>query len=108
MQTVNIWGVLADAFPFPGDREKKKAATDVFTGEEIDALDIRQLQGMTREELLRLDRKLSDTIDDFYAPDGCEVDSPEWRRWEDRLDRLDLMSDAVEELLGEDAEEGNE
>jgi hypothetical protein len=79
-----------------------KKPADLFSAEEIDCLDEEWLVGKSREELLALERRLSDTFD-WLDNGDCEADSPEWTEWERRLDRLQELMDQIDESLNPDA-----
>ena len=83
---------------FP-DRPISDESKEVFSPEEIDQLNPAGLAGKPTAKLDALQKKLSDTYDDLYEPYDCEVNSPEWRKWEERLDRLTRMMDAVDEIM---------
>lgn len=72
--------------------------SDLFSAEEIDALDEAVFSGLGRRELLALRQKLSDSFDWLDSGD-CDVDSPEMKEWERRLDRLNKLMDRADELL---------
>ena len=90
---------------FPDFREKKKTG-DLFSPDEIDALDPGMLSGMSREELVSLRKKLSDTSYELYA--DCDPGTPEWDLWEQRMDKLDELSDRIDEILEPEEEDYEE
>ena len=85
---------------FP-DRKKYKKPADLFSTGEIDRLDEQMYAGMSREQLVRLRQKLSDTFD-WLDPGDCGIGSPEMLAWERRLDKLNDLTDAADEILDED------
>ena len=52
---------------------------------------------MSREQLVSLRKKLSDTADELYV--DCDPGTPEWELWERRMDRLDSLIDRIDEIL---------
>ena len=74
---------------------------DLFTGEEIDRLDPAAFAEMSRAELHALKRKLSDSFDWLESGDW-DLGDPRWREWENRLDRLNSMTELVDGLLYSD------
>ncbi len=85
------------------DTRVLKKPKDLFSGEEIDRLDRGQFAGIGRSELFALRRKLSDTFD-WLDPGDCEIGSPKMLAWERRLDKLNDLLDAVDEILKPDEE----
>lgn len=79
-----------------GSRLKRPG--DLFSGKEIDRLDPGAFAGLSRPELFALRRKLSDTFD-WLDPGDCAVGSPEMLAWERRLDKLNDLMDAADEIL---------
>ena len=74
---------------------------DLFTGEEIDRLDPAAFAEMSRAELHALKRKLSDSFD-WLESGEWDLGGPRWREWENRLDRLNSMTELVDGLLYSD------
>ena len=74
---------------------------DLFSGEEIDRLDPAAFAEMGRAELHALKRKLSDSFDWLESGDW-DLGDPRWKAWENRLDRLNELTDIVDELLYSD------
>ena len=72
--------------------------TDLFSGEEIDRLDPAAFAGMNRPELYVLKRKLSDSFDWLESGDW-DLGDPRWKEWENRLDRLNVLTGVVDDLL---------
>ena len=103
MSTIRTIFVL-NGLPFQ-ESSRKKDPKDIFTEDEIDSMEPTDLEGKSRDELSALYQKLSDTYDELYAPDDCEVGSPAWWKWEERLDHLDTMMASIEEMLEEDTDE---
>ena len=83
---------------------KRKARTNVFSAAEVDDLDPAMLSGKEREELSALQQKLFDTAEEL-DPGDCDPGDPGWELWEKRMDRLDLMMDAIDEMLFEEEPE---
>jgi len=81
------------------DFEAKEPPADLYTGEEIYRMDPKRLAGKSREELLRIRQRILDTNNWLEVEDDADIDSPEWIRWERRLDKLSDMDDAIDELL---------
>lgn len=86
--------MIRSGFPFT----RRGRPADLFSAEEIDRLDVWKLAGMDREQLSALRRKLADTYD-WLEPGDCGIGSPEMKAWEKRLDHLNDLMDAVDELL---------
>ena len=74
---------------------------NLFSGEEIDQLDPAVFAGMSRPELYAMKRKLSDSFDWLESGDWALGD-PRWKIWENRLDRLNELTDVVDDLLYSD------
>ena len=74
---------------------------DLFSGEEIDRLDPAAFAEMGRAELHALKRKLSDSFDWLESGDW-NLGDPRWKEWENRLVRLNVLMDVVDELLYSD------
>ena len=87
--------VIRPGTPYVSGRRKP---ADLFSGEEIDRLDERMLSGLGRKELLALKQKCSDSFNWLDSGD-CAVDSPEMRKWERRLDRLNEILLSVSAFL---------
>lgn len=96
MGLFDVRTMVAITSGFPDFREKKKSG-NLFSPEEIDALEPGMLSGMSREQLALLRKKLSDTSDELYA--DCDPGTPEWDLWEQRMDKLDDLSDRIDEIL---------
>ena len=71
---------------------------DLFTGEEIDQLDPAAFAEMGRPELHALKRKLSDSFDWLESGDW-DLGDLRWKEWENRLDRLNVLTGVVDDLL---------
>lgn len=99
MKTVIM--IRSGALPF----SRLKQPSDLFSDEEIDQMDSGQFECMSRSELFALRRKLSDTFD-WLDPGDCGIGSPEMLAWERKLDRLNDMMDAVDEILDADKHSG--
>lgn len=80
------------------DWKKYKKPADLFSAGEIDRLDERMFAGKSREELVLLRQKLSDSFDWLDTGD-CDPGSPEWKDWERRLDRLSDLMDNIDGIL---------
>ena len=96
MGLFNVRDMVVITSGFPDFREKRKFG-DLFSPEEIDALDPGMLSGMSREQLVSLQKKLSVTLDELDA--DCDPGTPEWETWERRMDKLDELSDRIDEIL---------
>ena len=96
MGLFNVRDMVVITSGFPDFREKRKFG-DLFSPEEIDVLDPGMLSGMSREQLVALRKKLSDTSDELDA--DCDPGTPEWALWERRMDKLDELSDRIDEIL---------
>ena len=79
----------------------RRKPADLFSAAEIDRMDEGMLAGKSREALLALRQKLSDTFDWLDSGD-CGIGSPEMRAWEKRLDRLTDLIDHIDEILNPD------
>ncbi len=80
------------------DWKKYKKPADLFSAGEIDRLDERMFAGKSRDELIWLRQKLSDTFEWLDSGD-CDIESPEMQAWERRLDKLNEMMDVVDGIL---------
>ncbi len=90
--------VIGNSFPgFP----KRRKCPDVFSADEIDRLDDGILAGKSRKQLETLRQKLEDTSEWLETGD-CEIDSPEWKTWERRMDKLDSLMDRVDDLFAQE------
>lgn len=87
---------------FPDFRVKKKSR-DLFSLEELDTLDPKMLSDISREQLVSLRKKLSDTSDELFS--DCDPGTPEWETWEKRMDKLDEMMDRIDEILESEKEQ---
>jgi hypothetical protein len=96
MGLFDVRSMVAITNGFPDFREKRKSG-NLFSPEEIDALEERMFSGMSQEELISLRKKLSDTADELYA--DCDPGTPEWELWGRRMDRLDFLMDQIDEIL---------
>ena len=77
---------------------------DLFSAEEIDALDAGMLSGKKREELAALRRKLSDTYDGLESGDW-EEDDPRWAVFERRLEHISEITEMIDEILDPDEDD---
>ena len=80
-----------------------RKSMDLFSGEEIDRLDVQMLSGLSREELLALKQKCLDSFDWLDSGD-CDIDSPEMREWERLMARLNGIIDLIDDILDTDGE----
>ena len=96
MGLFDVKTMVAITSGFPDFREKRKSR-NLFSQEKIDALEPGTLSGMSREQLVSLRKKLSDTADELYV--DCDPGTPEWELWERRMDRLDSLIDRIDEIL---------
>ena len=71
-----------------------------FEPEEIDDLDESLLETMDREELAEFKRQLQDTLDGLMTlePDPDDEEE-EYYEWEDRVNVLNDMIDAIDDKL---------
>jgi len=69
---------------------------------EVDDLDESVLEGMTREEMDEFREKLLATIDEMetFEPD-IDEEEDEYYEWEDRINILHDLIDAVNDRLGD-------
>ena len=100
MVTIYTTGIIPD---FSGWEKP----ADLFSAEEIDALDAGMLSGMSREELAALWRKLSDTYDGLASGDW-EEDDPRWAVFERRLEHISEITELIDEILDPDEDEDDE
>ncbi len=89
--------IVIQAGGFP-DWKKYKKPSDLFSAGEIDRLDEQMFAGMSREHLIQMRQKLSDTFEWLDTGD-CDIESPEMQAWERRLDKLNEMMDVVDGIL---------
>ncbi len=89
------------------DWKKYKKPADLFSAGEIDRLDERMFAGKSRDELIWLRQKLSDTFEWLDSGD-CDIESPEMQAWERRLDRLSDLMDNIDGSLNPEEEFDNE
>ena len=80
---------------------------DLFSAEEIDALDAGMLSGMSREELAALWRKLSDSYDGLESGEW-EEDDPRWAVFESRLEHICEITELIDEILDPDEDDVSE
>ena len=85
----------------------RRKPADLFSAAEIDRMDEGMLAGKSREALLALRQKLSDTFDWLDSGD-CGIGSPEMLAWEKRLDRLNNLLDNIDWILDSEEELENE
>lgn len=71
---------------------------NVFSPAEIDLLDENKLNNLSKEELISLDKKLTDTFIELEYG-NWEDGAPEWVAWERRLNRLQFMGDQIKKIL---------
>ena len=73
-----------------------------FEPEEIDDLDESLLEEMDDEQLAEFRDKLTETLDELqtYEPDPDEEEE-EYYEWEDRVNVLQDLIDAVDDRIGE-------
>ena len=72
-------------------------AADVFSAEEIDRLDVWKLAGLDKAQLSALRQKLADTYDRL-EPGDCGADPSGIKVWKKRLDKLNDLMEAVDEM----------
>ena len=94
--------IVIRAGGFPAGK-KYKIPADLFSAAEIDRLDEQMFTGMSREQLLALRQKLSDTFEWLDSGD-CDPGSPEWKAWERRLDKLGDLMEMADGILNPEEE----
>ena len=71
-----------------------------FDPEEIDDLDVTLLETMDREDLADFREQLVETLDEMQISEPLEEEDEEaYYEWEDRINVLQEMIDAIDEKL---------